>query len=371
MDAAAPKKPLFYVVDWLPPNFGAVGQYALITSQKMAADGHEVHLIGLTRDAGGEQISSAPGTAGVLTVKSLSAKPYEKTRLLRRLLWTLGANIRLSFAVLRHPRSRNATIQFTGAPPFMLYFAVALKHLRGAQLIYRITDFYPEAIIAHMGRRPLAFGLLEQLTWWLRRRVDSFEVLGEDQRELLLRGGIPPERITVKRDTTPVPITGRETPAPKPAALEGRKVLLYSGNYGVAHELETVALGLAHHHQMGADRFGLWLNASGNNADILERRLRDIGAPVARTPPVTLDDFAALLAAADAHLIALRPEFSGIVFPSKVYACILSNRPIVFVGPQSSDAHLLCSRAPQRYVHVMPGDFAGFSRALDELSASP
>jgi hypothetical protein len=148
-------------------------------------------------------------------------------------------------------------------------------------------------------------------------------------------------------------------------------VLLYSGNYGVAHELETVAQGLARHHQMGADRFGLWLNATGNNADILEHRLRDIGAPVARTPPVALDDFAALLAAADAHLIALRPEFSGIVFPSKVYACILSNRPIVFVGPQSSDAHLLCSRAPQRYIQVMPGDFAGFAKALDELSTSP
>ena len=49
--------------------------------------------------------------------------------------------------------------------------------------------------------------------------------------------------------------------------------------------------------------------------------------------------------AADAHLVTLRPQFSGIVLPSKIYACLATRRPIVFVGPQSSDVHLLCLKA--------------------------
>src|SRR5262249_5788662 len=328
----------------------------------MAARGRQVHLIGLTH---GEASSE---NCGLLTIQRLQAKSYIKTNLLQRLIWTLSTNIRLLWAVFRQPASYGAEILFTGAPPFMLYFAIPLKYVRRAHLTYRITDFYPEALIAHWGRRSPLLSLLERFTWFLRKRADLFEVLGEDQRKLLLRGGIPPERIVIKRDSAPVPITGREIPAPKPPTLRNRKVLLYSGNYGIAHEVETVAQGLARHHQVGTGKFGLWLNASGRNADILERRLFERSVPVARTAPVDLKDFPALLAAADAHLITLRSEFAGIVFPSKVYACILSRRPIIFIGPKSSDVHLLCTQAQQRYFQVTPGDVAGFVQALEELS---
>lgn len=367
-DSTADTKPaLFYLADWLPPDFGAVGQYALIAARRLAAEGRHVHLIGLNRQAESEESTRFDG-GGALRVRRLMARPYEKTKLARRLLWSLSTDIRLVRAVFRDRNSRGADVMFTGAPPFMLYFAIALKYLRAARLTYRITDFYPEAIIAHLGRRSPALALLERVTWFLRRRVDRFEVLGEDQRVLLLRGGIAPHRIVVQRDTAPVPITGEETPAARPAALAGYKVLLYSGNYGVAHEFETVAQGMAQHHRSGSGRFGLWLNATGQNADRLEARLRQDGVPMARTPPVELADFAALLAAADAHLITLRAEFAGVVFPSKVYACLLSRRPIVFVGPTSSDVHLLCTRAQQTYFQVAPGDSAGFARVLDELS---
>src|SRR5262249_37526290 len=159
----------------------------------------------------------------------------------------------------------NADILFTGSPPFMLFFVCPLKWIRGARLIYRTTDFYPEVIIAELGRRPLPMVLLERLTWALRRQVDRFEVLGEDQRRLLLDGGIAAERITLMRDMPPIPITGDEHPLPCPHLLSGRQVLLYSGNYGVAHDVETVVEGLIHHHRQGSGRFGLWLNGSGVN----------------------------------------------------------------------------------------------------------
>lgn len=269
---------------------------------------------------------------------------------------------------MRLPASTKADILFTGAPPFFLYFALALKVLRRARLIYRITDFYPEAIIAHLGRRPPPLWLLEKLTWLLRRRVDLFEALGEDQRAILLRGGIAADRIIVKRYTAPVDITGDEQPASPPPVLAGHRVLLYSGNYGTAHDVETVVQGLKRHHHGGSGQFGLWLNATGPNADRIERDLTALDIPVARTQPVAREALPSLLAAAGVHLITLRPEFAGIVFPSKVYGCILSRRPILFVGPENSDVHMLCMRAEQPYMRVEPGDAAGFAEALDVLS---
>jgi hypothetical protein len=284
-------------------------------------------------------------------------------------MWTLRANARLLWELVRRREAQRADLLFTGAPPFFLYFAVAARLLRRMRLTYRITDFYPEVLIAEADRASLALRLLQSLTWLMRGRVDQFEALGCDQRELLIAGGIPADRITVKRDISPVPITGRELPAPLPRALAGYKVLLYSGNYGLPHDADTVIEGFRLHRLGGMRQFGLWLNAAGRNADRVEAVLRDAGVPVARGTTVPLDHLPGMLIAADAHLVTLRPGFAGIVLPSKIYACLASRRPILFVGPQSSDVHRLCTeQASERYLRVDPGDPSGFAAALDRLA---
>jgi Glycosyl transferase 4-like domain len=359
---------LFYVVDWLPPDFGPTGQYALVFARELAAGGRQVHVVGLTSGPPGTVRETFAG-GGLLDVTRVAGGTYDKTRYISRLLWLARMNIRLMRQVIRDPRSRRGEILFTGSPPFMLFFAFNIKWLRRARLIYRITDFYPEVLIAELGRRPLPLAVLERVTWMVRRRIDEFQALGEDQRRLLIAGGVRPERITLKRDISPIPITGREEPMAAPPELSGRRVLLYSGNYGVAHDVDTVVEGLILHHRLGPGRFALWLNASGVNVDRIEARLRAANVPVAYSKPVTLDQLPAMLAAADVHLITLRSRFSGIVLPSKAYACIASRRPIIFVGPESSDVHLLCMNAPGiLYDRIEPGDSSNFASSLERLS---
>ena len=358
---------LFYVVDWLPPEFGAVGQYASNAAAELAASGRRVCLVGL--GSGAARRTSVAIGRGTLETTRLSAPLYDKSRLADRFWWTLRVNVRLLWEVVRRRDSQGADLLFTGAPPFFLFFAIVAKLLRRVRLCYRITDFFPEVIIAEFGRPHPALRLLQRTTWFLRRRVDRFEALGLDQRRLLIAGGIDAERIEVKRDACPVVVTGNEQPAPRPPALAGRTILLYSGNCGVPHEIDTVIAGFARHHRHGSGRVGLWLNAAGRNADKLEAGLRERGVPLARGGTVPLDQLPALLAAADAHLVTLRPEFSGIVLPSKIYACIASRRPVLFVGPPSSDVHGLClAGAAAGYLHVEPGDAAGFAAALEQLA---
>ena len=250
----------------------------------------------------------------------------------------------------------------------MLFFIMIVKMIRKTRLIYRITDFYPEVLIAELGRRPWLLAI-ERLTWFLRRRVAAFEVLGDDQRAILIAGGIAPDRIYLKRDISPVEIRGDEVPIETPGQLKGLQILLYSGNYGVAHDSDTVVGGLIRHHSKGSGTFGLWLNAIGSRADLVEQQLREAGIPVVRLQPGPLEELPRLLVTADAHLISLRPQFSGIVLPSKVHGCIASRRPILFVGPTSSDIHMLCLNAGlPAYEHVEVGDIDGFAAALDHLA---
>jgi hypothetical protein len=181
--------------------------------------------------------------------------------------------------------------------------------------------------------------------------------------------GIAPDRIYLKRDIAPAEIRGDEAPIEIAGQLKGLRVLLYSGNYGVAHDSDTVVGGLIKHHSEGTGAFGLWLNAIGSRADLVEQQLREAGIPVFRSQPGHLEQLPRLLVTADAHLITLRPEFSGIVLPSKVYGCIASRRPVLFVGPTGSDVHALCRDADlPAYEHVQTGDIDGFAAALDRLA---
>jgi len=358
---------LFYIVDWLPPDFGAVGQYGAIFARDLAVAGRDVRLIGLTTGDHSTTRELLPN-GKIFETTRIHSSIYKKSGFFTRLLWTCRTNTRLVYEVIRDFRSSQAELIFTGAPPFMLFFIIFAKIIRNTRLVYRITDFYPEVLIAELGRRPWLLAI-QRLIWILRRRVDAFEVLGDDQRTILIAGGIPPDRIYLKRDISPVEIRGDEVPIETPRELTGFQILLYSGNYGVAHDSDTVIGGLIRHHSEGAGTFGLWLNAIGSKADLVEQLLREAGVPVVRSKPGPLEELPRLLVAADAHLISLRPEFSGIVLPSKVFGCLASQRPVLFVGPATSDIHVLCRDAGlPAYEHVEVGDIDGVSRALDRLA---
>ena len=160
---------LVYVVDWLPPDFGAVGQYGLANARAAAQAGRGTTLIGLTSGPSGRTVEHFEGGA-TLTIIRLHAPPTGKGSYLRRLLWALMADLRLVWTAARTPCPRGSELLFTGSPPFMLFFAIWLKAFRGFRLTYRITDFYPEVIIAALGKTPAPLALLQRLAWWARRR---------------------------------------------------------------------------------------------------------------------------------------------------------------------------------------------------------
>ncbi|MFL6193997.1 MAG: hypothetical protein ACJ75H_07490 [Thermoanaerobaculia bacterium] len=324
-------------------------------------------LAGLSSTADSVEEES-PG-AGRLRIVRLQARTYDRADFKTRALWTARTNLSLVRRLWADLR-RADEVLFTGSPPFLVHLLAPLNLLLRKRLTYRITDFHPECLMAEMGRPPLPIRLFHRWTVFLRRRVHRFEVLGEDQRERLREIGIRPERIVLKRDPSPVEIPPDTPPLDLPEELRGRKVLLYSGNFGVAHDHETFVEGYRRHHREGSGRVTLWLNATGAKADRVEEILRQEGLPVHRGRPLPLDRLPNLLVTPDAHLLTLRDEFVGYVLPSKVYGCVTSGRPVLYVGSPRSDVHLLCEQGlpADRYFRVDVGDAAGVARALEELA---
>jgi hypothetical protein len=360
---------LVFLCDWLPPEFGAVGQYTVQYVRQRAINGDDVVLYGLTSGKGSTEEQRLG--AGKLRTVRLHSPTYSRASLRDRAWWTLKTNLMLVFRALPEMR-RCRELMFTGAPPFLLHVVAPVNVLIRRRLTYRTTDFFPESLIAELGRAPWYLEALRRLTLFWRRRVDKFEVLGEDQQRRLLEMGIPAQKILLRRDTSPAPVTPATAPLPRPAVLDRRKILLYSGNFGVAHDHETFLAGYLRHHREGNGKVALWLNAKGARADVLERALAKERLPFHRTHPVPLDQLASLLVTADAHLITLREAFWGYVLPSKVYGCIDSGKPILYIGPQDSDVHLLCSSksTPGWYSRAKTGDADAVFQALEKLAGT-
>jgi hypothetical protein len=359
------RKRLVYICDWLPPDFGAVGQYAVLFARGWAREGWDVTLVGFTSGKT-SCIAAGPTGDGSLEVLRIHRRTYAKQKFVSRLVWTVASNMLLLAAAFRAMRRADAVL-FTGSPPLMVHFIAPLNLLLRKRLIYRITDFHPECLIAERGNAGPILDLLLRLTQFWRRRVDTFEVLGIDQVRRLEKCGIAAERIRLKRDPSPVTFTEGLIPLPLPDEVRGGSgVILYSGNWGVAHDENTFIEAYTQYCHQSPDCLKFWLNATGAKADRVESELRSRGVPIYRSNLVPLDDLPRLLLAADVHLVTLRDPFVGYVLPSKIHACIECGKRVLFVGSEDSDIHLLASHtlSAGRYCRVDVGDVEGLVNAL-------
>jgi hypothetical protein len=368
--ARGPESPrrerLLYLCDWLPPDYGAVGQYSLQFARELASGGRDVVLAGLSSKENGDTAETIE--VGRFRQIRLLTSAYDKTSTVLRMLWTLRVNTRLIWRLRRQLLAADVIV-FSGSPPYLLHWLAPLNLFLRKKLVYRITDFHPECLIAQRGSAGIALRFLYRLTLFWRRRVDEFEVLGIDQKRRLTEIGIPEERILLKPNPSPVAFNPCTRPLTRPAAASGKLLLLYSGNWGVAHDYSTFVSGYLLHHRQGSGRFVLWLNAVGSAIDAIVEQLDRHQLPYVRGTPVPLKDLANLLVTPDAHLVTLSDPFVGFVLPSKIHASIKSGLPILFVGSQLSDVDRLCREqmhAP--YVRVNVGDAQGCWQALDSLA---
>jgi len=351
--------------DWLPPDFGAVGQYAVGFARELAIAGHQVSLVGFSSSHA--SCETEDFGAGQVLTRRLHRPAYDRNNFFIRAWWTLGANLALLWGARRELRGCDE-IRFTGSPPYLIHFVMPLAIVLRARTRYRITDFHPECLVAALGRSGPDLKLLGAITNFWRRRVDVIEVLGNDQARRLAEAGVATETV-LRRDPSPVQIDEDTVPATRPPGAGSRKIVLYSGNWGVAHDHQTFLEGYRTFSAQYPERAWFWLNATGSRVDQVVDGLQASKLAFGRTAPVPLDQLAGVLCAADLHLITLEDAFVGFVMPSKVYACIASRRPILFIGSADSDVHALCSShlPADSYRQVNVGDVPGVHSALVSL----
>lgn len=213
---------------------------------------------------------------------------------------------------------------------------------RGVAVVQWIQDIYPEIAVVHFGS---VAGFL--LGGWQRRRNRAWAqsaacvTLGADMAQAVTAAGVAADRLTLLPNWAP-----RELDETAPAAAVAacrerwnagdRFVIAYSGNLGRVHEFATI-LDAAEQLKSDAGIAFRFIGRGPQWAKVAAAvQQRDL-ANVALQPPVPRPELGAMLAAADAHLVTLRPAYGRLVYPSKLAGVLAAGRPALFVGPPDGD----------------------------------
>jgi glycosyltransferase involved in cell wall biosynthesis len=251
-------------------------------------------------------------------------------------LWMLAAWCPL---VLRRGSAVPDVIVVGTDPMFSVLVALVVRALRPrVRLAHWCFDLYPEAAIAD-GQVAADGWLARGLRRLLRAAYASCDLvadLGCCMRERLARYGLGGRQVTLvpwalvepAKVERPEPSVRRELFGEAPLGL------LYSGNCGRAHSFaEFLELARRLRGSGAAFCFGV----RGHRADELRAAVRpddDENVRLAGFAPESL--LARRLTAADIHLVSLRPEWSGLVVPSKFFGALAAGRPVLFAGPRDA-----------------------------------
>ncbi len=318
-----------------------------------------------------------------------------------------GATVRLLAM-----RRQDVVVSLT-TPPFVLVAAVAhgLLHRRTRVVLWSM-DCYPDVIerlgsrtgggpVVHVGRRSAGQAVRDGARRLLRpvaslrrggpisrvlravnrlafRRLDHVVALDEAMADLLRDGyGTTGPDGTSRPALSIIPNWERADafPAlPRPAAwagyddpaLAGRFVVLYLGNLGYGHHVETAVTAAA---AIEPDEDVAWLFIGGGARwEQLTGLAATAGAAdrVVRRGYVPKEETPAVMGGAGCALILLADEAKGLMSPSKLHANLAAGLPILYVGPEGTNVDAAIARFGCG-VSVRNADVAGLVAAVRRL----
>jgi hypothetical protein len=189
-----------------------------------------------------------------------------------------------------------------------------LKKLRGCRHYIWEMDLFPDALTSLNVLRAdgIAARLLGIIADFSRHQAEGIIALGPCMRGRLIARGIPAAKIHICENWA----DGRLI-RPQPYRKSGRLHVLYSGNLGLSHDIETVATAMLHFRN--DERFLFTFAGGGARRAELEQLCHEEGIENARFRPYCArEDVGESLGECDIGLVTERPACIGTVVPSKV-----------------------------------------------------
>jgi len=321
---------------------------------------------------------------GVEIRRTWSFRP-RRDRLVGRALEYLSFYLTAGWCLWRLARAGDVIVCKTD-PPLLSIFAAAIARVRGARLINWLQDLFPEVAqrleVAGAAAHPV-FRQLQRLRNRSLRSAAMNVVPGIGMAKTLEQEGIAPERIQVIPNWSDgeliQPICSEANMLRARWGLGSLLVVAYAGNFGRAHDFETIIQTMTLLQQQAelapADdmtrRIVFLLIGGGAQREKLQREIAVRKLNNVRLHPYQPRELLAeVLGAADIHLLSLRPELEGLIVPSKFYGITAAARPAIFIGSTKGEIARLVEET-KCGITVESGDSEGLLSGIVDLAKNP
>jgi glycosyltransferase involved in cell wall biosynthesis len=368
--ARPPRRILFVEQFYYPDGWGGA-ELPLDLTVHLAQAGFAVEVIcGSDQYAPLEDDPPAdPRSQGVRIrrIPALLRGNIHRAKLLRQLWFYLAL---APLLLLRRPPE--VFITQTNPPLGVILVAVAARLWR-RPLVIIAMDVYPDVLIAHGAGGAATLGrLLQGAFAWAYRQAQRVIALGPVMRERLEHKGVSAGRI-VEIPNWATGTQGLALPAANALRqewdLEGKFVVLYSGNLGLAHEFDTLLQGV----KCAMDAIPalrVVFIGRGSRLEEVRRQVDELGlgAIVRFSDLLPARRLPESFGIADVAVVTLRGPFAGLVVPSKLQGYMARGIPTLYIGPDSDIERFITRSAGG--ISIRCRDVPGVCTALTELAAS-
>ena len=373
---------LIFVNRYFHPDHSATSQMLSRLAFACAASGHEVSVI-TSRQLYGDANAQLPAREVIdrVTVHRVSTTRFGRSGLMLRAFDYVTFYCSALWCLLWLARTSDVVIIKTD-PPLLSLVLGPVAWVRGAKVVNWLQDVFPE-VAEHVLARPtarsrlLAAPLKQLRNFWLRRASVNV-VLGDRMARHVADLGVDPLRIRIIANwadgASIRPIARDDNDLRRSWGYDGQFVVGYSGNLGRVHDFATFvdAAELLERDPGSVGPAGRpirWLFTGGgalHDAFAGEVKLRNLSS-VDMKPYQPQETLAASLSVADVHLVSLRPQFEGLVVPSKYYGIAAAGRMTIFIGDAKGEIAEALRRDGSGYC-IAQGDGAALARLVARLA---
>ena len=342
------------------PDSAATSQLLTDVARDLTHQGHEVHAIcaASTYAAASED---DPLDLPQVTVHRVQASSFVRGgagRILSYASFYAGA----AWRSLQIPKPDIVLCLTT--PPLLSLIGNFLQVLRGSKHWIWEMDVYPDVAVdlGYMKAGGFVQWFVGLLVDWSRRHSDGVIALGECMKDRLVERGISASHIEVCDNWA----DGSAIPVLEMAGSPGQLSLLYSGNLGLAHDLDTLTGAIKEVDPGGRFRF-FFAGSGGRREELTAFLQRENIESVTMLPYVKRADLGSSLALGDIGLVTQRDACCGSVVPSKVYGLMAAGRPVLFIGPAGATPARIIERFGCGW-HIKCGEVAALTTLLLHLA---
>jgi colanic acid biosynthesis glycosyl transferase WcaI len=274
-------------------------------------------------------------------------------------------------------RRHDVVVSFTSPPLIGVVGALLAVYWR-CRSVQWLMDINPDIAIAvgYLKRNGLIARFLTATLRFSLKRSEDIVVLDRWMRERVLAHGSVNNRVHI---VPPWPVHDFDAEgfrgAPKNNAfrtelgLDGKFVILYSGNHSIVHPLDTLLE--AARLLRDDDKIAFVFIGGGMRVGDVTRFKEFHELPnilqVGHQPRERLHE---TLTFADMHSVVMGHEVNGLVHVSKIYGVLATGRPYIFIGPKQSHVGDLLAECPYGFQaeHGKPEEVIEAIRKTQALS---